>query len=83
MLMRPWIRTVLPLKAVQPGLITDRAQVLNKAGENLMRVRLAEVDESNTFWRCMNAGNHSLNINLLAGVLGGLRWSDGVGRQCC
>ncbi len=60
MLMRPWIRTVLPLKAVQPGLITDRAQVLNKAGENLVRVRLAEVDESNTFWRCLNAGNHSL-----------------------
>jgi hypothetical protein len=71
----------LSLQTVQPSLVADRAQVLNKAGKYLMRVRLAQIDESDTLWSSVNAGNHSLNIDLLAGVLNRLGRFDGIGRK--
>jgi hypothetical protein len=37
------------LETVQPSLIADCAQVLNKSGKYLVRVRLVEIDESGTF----------------------------------
>ena len=70
-------------ETIQPSLVADRAQVLNKAGENLVRVRFVEIDEGGTFWRCVNAGGNSLNNYFLASVFGSLRWGDGINRQCC
>ena len=71
------------LETVQPSLIADCAQVLNKSGKYLVRVCFAKIDEAGTFWRCVNAGNYALDIDFLASVFGSLRWLNCVYRQHC
>jgi hypothetical protein len=66
---------------VQPSLVTDRAQVRNKAGKYLVRVCFVQIDEGDAFRSCMNAGDNSLNIDLLAGVFRSVRGLNCVDRE--
>ncbi len=70
-------------ETVQPSLVADRIQVLDKTGEYLVRVCFVEVDESDTFGSCVNACDDALNIDFLASVFGSLRRLDRVDRQRC
>src|SRR5258708_445332 len=73
----------LAFETVQPSLIADCAQVLNKSGKHLVRVCLAEIDKGDTFWRCMDAGNYALNVDFLASVFRSFSRLNCIYRQHC